>query len=177
MKTARGVVALTGLAFGTAVAEPLSFSDWAVDVDGDQTSVYAATINDSGSIFGEFCSLSSDSCSWRLGLEVSCERDSTYPVLANTDAGAAHLTVQCDGKIEGNGKYHRYIFTDWSALETLLKQSKRVGFAFPLQSDQFTVIRFSLNGMKQAAENAEYLAQSLKAQRNSGSPGTANQIL
>ena len=43
-------------------------------------------------------------------------------------------------------------------IEGILSGAKRVGFAFPMQADQFRVVRFSLNGEKNAVSSMEKLA-------------------
>ena len=56
----------------------------------------------------------------------------------------------------------------------MILNASKVGFAFPLQQDQFTVVRFSLDGVAKASQLAERLA--LEA-RKSNSGGTRNVTL
>ena len=58
--------------------------------------------------------------------------------------------------------------------EAVILNASKVGFAFPLQADQFTVVRFSLDGVAKASQLAERLA--LEA-RKSNSGGTRNVTL
>lgn len=126
------------------------FGSWDVDVtpDGSEEILYAGTTNDSGAILGQFCVPSTDSCVWLIAMTTSCDEGHTYPVLANSDAGAAQLLVLCNAKLE-NGLY-RYVFTDFDAVDNIVRKGSRVGFAAPLQSDQFKVVRFRLNGSIEA---------------------------
>ena len=44
-----------------------TFGHWTTGVVTNNAGVYAATINDSGAILGEYCYFSSKSCTWTLG--------------------------------------------------------------------------------------------------------------
>jgi hypothetical protein len=81
--------------------------------------------------------------------------------------------VTCLGRAESKGDY-RYRFNDWKSLESVILKASKVGFAFPLQQDQFTVVRFSLDGVAKASQLAERLA--LEA-RKSSSGSTRNVTL
>lgn len=124
-------------------AEPLTIKNWYVEFS-DKDSIYAATFNDTGSAFGQFCFQSNQSCIYLIGLNTSCEIGSKYPVLINTDVGTSVQEIYCDGQLE-KGSY-RYAFTDFSEIDELIKTASRIGFALPLKGDQFKVIRFSLEG-------------------------------
>jgi hypothetical protein len=174
MRATKVCLMIVGWVAVASAADQMQFGEWAVSLTANKQSVYAATANDSGSIFGEYCSLATGKCSWLLGFDYRCDNDARYPVLVNSKAGAAQLTVICGGRVNnGNQRapFYQYIFTDWKALESLIKNSDRVGFAFPIQSDQFTVVRFSMNGIQAASESAEALAA--KASQKS----TTNQVL
>lgn len=123
------------------------YESWRVDVVDNKTYA-AATFSDSGALLGQFCYPNLSKCIWTIGLPTACKKGTKYSVLANTDSGAGSLSVVCDGAIK-NGAY-RYNFSEFAAVTQLLEKSARVGFAFPLQSDQFTVVRFRLEGMEVA---------------------------
>jgi hypothetical protein len=138
-------------------AEPVNFGSWQVGITDDRDSIYAGTINDSGSVLAESCATDRDSCIWVLSTDSECEEGSDYPVLINSDVSAASAVVTCLGPTVSNTMY-RYQFTNWKVLEGTILKARRVGFAFPLQADQFTVVRFSLDGVSQASQFAERLA-------------------
>lgn len=123
------------------------YESWRVDVVENKTYA-AATFSESGALLGQFCYPNLSRCIWSIGLPTACKKGNKYPVLANTDSGATSLSVVCDGVIK-TGAY-RYSFSDFAAVTQVLEKSSRVGFAFPLQSDQFTVVRFRLEGMEAA---------------------------
>ena len=124
-----------------------TFGDWKVDLN--DPSLYAAvTVNDSNHEFGQYCFFDKDSsCAWFFETDTSCTDGSKYPVLANTDTKALHLEVLCLG--EANGRY-AYAFTDFDKVDKFIRASKQVGFAVPLQSDAFAVLRWNLNGAANA---------------------------
>ena len=126
---------------------------WSVTQSDDKTFIYASTVNDSGAFLGEYCYYATKKCLWMLGNTTACEKDHIYPILANSDTGAAQLDINCNG-VASNGIYG-YSFTKWSDLEDVLKKSERIGFAVPLQQDQFLVYRFKLNGLAAAIRQAE----------------------
>jgi secreted trypsin-like serine protease len=159
----------------TADAGEVRVGDWSVDVADDLESVWAVVVNDSDSLLGEFCSIETGKCIWSIAMETKCEKDTEYPVLANTDAGATQLQIVCAGALKGGA--YQYVFTNWSDLESLLKQSKRVGFAFPMQADQFQVVRFSIDGMTKASAAAERLADAIREKSPTAARNTRNQML
>lgn len=147
------------------------FGDWSVIVADDGGSMYAATSNDSEEVLGEFCSFESGSCSWRLGMDTACEKGDEYPLLANSSSGAQHLMVTCLNPLKSGG--HVYGFA-WKDIESVIKDAKWMGMAFPMDGDAFRVVRFSLKGMDEATRFLETVFfESVK----SGKRGTKSQIL
>lgn len=122
-----------------------TFGGW-ITGTADSGELYAATVNDSSAVLGQYCS--SDSCAWIIGMSTSCEAGAKYTILANTDIGAYHLDIYCNRKLEGG--VYQYVFTDFAAIDGLVKSGSRIGFAIPLEKDQFIVVRFLLNGSKAA---------------------------
>jgi hypothetical protein len=120
-----------------------SFGDWLVNSKAGEFQ-YAATVNDSGALFGQYCFPGNDRCMWLLGMSARCERGDEYPVLANSDAGATPIGIHCEGRLD-DGLY-RYIFTDFDSVDALVRKGSIIGFAVPLFQDQFKVVRFKLNG-------------------------------
>lgn len=154
VKTWRIALGLLGLFSATVCGAESSFGDWQAGVTDDRSTMYAYTTNDSGDMFGEWCSVTTGNCTWMLGLTTACEQESSYPVLANTDTGAAPLNIKCGGKIE-DSELSRYQFTSFKDVEKLLKGGHRVGIALPMQGDQFRVVRFSLKGSSAATSAME----------------------
>jgi hypothetical protein len=154
------------------------FNDWSVGFSDSGTSLYAATVNDSGEVLGEYCDLDSKKCHWLLGMETECDEGDEYPLLANTSSGARHLMATCFKDI-GDGQ-HVYAF-DWREIEAVIKGAKWVGLAFPMAGDAFKVVRFSLSGID---DSTRFMEAAFKRALEAGSrpspekpQGTKTQIL
>ncbi len=133
-----------------SLARAEDFGKWTVVTD-DPTMMYAVVFNDSGALFGQYCYPEKGSCLWLISTSTSCEKDHKYPVLANSDGGAVPLTIQCQGSIgKGSDVKYAYVFTDFDEVTNLVKNATRIGFAVPLQSDQFKVVRFPVDGSAEA---------------------------
>jgi hypothetical protein len=104
--------------------------------------VFAATINDSKGILGQYCYREEASCIWILSNEVGCEDGSQYPVLVNSDSGAVSTTIMC-AKLHGKP---RYAFAEFDVIDNIVRHSEWLGIAFPMKSGFFQVSRFPLNG-------------------------------
>ena len=111
--------------------------------------MYAATLNDSGAALGQFCFYSDTSCYWFLANDVNCKDDSKYPVLINSDAGSFSLELVC----MKSGSKPRYGFTEFSVIDKIIRDSSRIGIAFPMESGMFQVSRFSLIGSVRAIDD------------------------
>ena len=137
---------------GTAVLgwAQSQYADWSTGPIPGGTGFFAVTMNDSGGMLGEYCYTAGASCVYLLAFSTGCEPGSQYPVLVNSDIGAQYLEVHCDGPLPTVAGFYRYVFTDFSAIDKIVKGAIRVGFAFPLKGDEFRVIRFSLNGSNEA---------------------------
>ena len=156
-------------------AQAQYFGSWFVGPSSSSGPHYAATINDSGNLLGQYCFPADDSCLWLLGMKTSCTEGARYPVLANSDAGAFHMEVLCSAKLD-NGM-HQYVFTDFAKVDDVLSKGTRAGFAIPLDNDQFRVVRFSITDSNRAVARMKSNAE--KAQKPSPrSPrGTRDQTL
>ncbi len=130
-----------------------SVGHWTTGTLNNHRGVYSATMNDSGALLGEYCFYGSKTCSWMLAVDTACEKDHVYPVLANTDQGAAYFDLVCNG-LQENGLYSFY-FKNWQDLEHLLKSGARIGIATPMQADQFKVFRFLLDGLSESTKSME----------------------
>jgi len=146
---------LMSMAFSDAsLAQTTNFGDWNVGISTDKTSAFSATINTSGQIIAKRCTFAKKECTWHISTKEKCEKDESYPALVNTDNGSGQVTLVCEGQIDEDTDY-RYVFSDWKAIENLILAGTRIGIAFPLQSDNFIVYRFSLKGSKIATEKLE----------------------
>lgn len=170
--TARFAVLVgSALMIGSTLADQATFQDWTVS--STTNGMYAATTNDSGEVLGEFCYYSSKTCQWEIGMHTACKNDLDGIVLANSESAATPLEVGCTGELQDSPLYS-YVFKNWQNLESAIHDSSRVGFAVPLASDQFTVVRFSLVGRSDAQQAME---KAFFAKAKNGAHGTADQVM
>lgn len=145
-------------------ADPKIFDKWFTDTADDSSFIYAATLNDSGNLFGQYCFPGTGNCIYYLGTKTQCERESMYPVLANSDAGSAQLIIRCDGYVKSG--FYRYVFTSFEEIDSFVRNSRRVGIAMPLEGDEFVVFRFELLGAITALEVMRARAESMPKPRS-----------
>lgn len=156
------------VAIANCKVQAQEIGNWHIETKSNEY-LYAVTINDSGALLGQYCFLKDGSCAWLLGMNTSCNKGDSYPVLVNSDAGALHLKVYCDGQLDSGS--HRYVFTEFDAIDDAVKKSAKIGFAVPLQSDQFKVVRFLTNGSVSALSIMRTTAEKKTA---TGSTGTTD---
>lgn len=135
---------LLSAAFGVspAFAEGFQSGDWVWNVDGEM--FYASTTNDAGQMLAQVCTAASGKCLYVVGFDTNCEDDHTYPAMMNTDQAAAPIDLLCGTKLDDGGNL--MIVEDFDQMDSLLRRSKLVGFALPMEGDKFKAIRFSLKG-------------------------------
>jgi hypothetical protein len=110
-----------------------------------------STTNESGSAFGMVCGTT---CVWFVNFQKHCEAGHDYPAMVNAAGGAYAIQLRC---------YHldqRWLLTfavDDDSVDTI-KKGGEIGFAFPLDSGQFGVSRFSLAGGQGATLKAINIA-------------------
>jgi hypothetical protein len=134
------------LAGGSAHATEKRFGDWTVGVISGDAGLYAATENDSGGMLGKYCYAEQAACLWLLVTDIKCDDGSRYPVLVNTDQGAASTDIVCK-LFKG---LPRYMFANFDEIDTLVNGATRVGIAFPMKNGLFQVSRFSMVGSARA---------------------------
>ncbi|HEX4879692.1 MAG TPA: hypothetical protein VFV39_07605 [Limnobacter sp.] len=180
----KNVVVILASIILNPLAQAANFGSWFNDITNSGDAVFSATMNDSGNLLGQYCYLEQGNCVWLLGMDTACKEGDKYVVLANSDTGAAHISVYCGGQLK-SGTY-QYIFSEFDAVDNIVKEGARVGFAVPLQRDNFRVVRFDLKGSKQAitamqtaVQRAAELAaeRSAKQKNQNKSKGTKDLIL
>lgn len=169
----RRALAVLSFASLTGYAHAGSVGDWTYTL---ADTYYAATVNDSGSAFGQWCNTNERSCLYLVAMSTRCDTDDTYPALINTDTGALPVTLICRGKLSDRNLY-RYVISDFSKIDKMVKTSKRFGIAIPLQADEFKVIRFSLEGASVAISAMRAAADSSVTGNDSGRRDTRDQRL
>lgn len=132
-------------------SEPKKFGEWYVGVMDDSEGMYAATVNESGGILGQYCFFASENCVWLIANDIACEPDGSYVILMNAESSAGDHKLKCFPN-DARKEQPRYVFADFDAIDAPLRKSSFVGFAFPLESGKFQVSRFALYGMTKALD-------------------------
>lgn len=154
---------LAGLPPLAAAKAPLkaSFGAWVVGEAADRDSVYAATGGDSGDVLGKSCSRDGSGCAWVLLTPEGCAAGARAPALLNASAGAAPVTLLCDGKRFriGEADFYREVVLDPQVMEQEITRSGgMLGIAYPLESGAFKADRFKLTGVADALSALRVLA-------------------
>jgi hypothetical protein len=167
--TCRIVYALMCLVLASsplAAAPPKSgtVKDWTFTDYADGTAG-AQTTNESESSLGVYCA-SKDNCLAYLATDSGCQDGSKYTVMMNANSGANALLATCKSLATPRSKQQFALFFEdlGAVLDTMLKDHT-VGFAIPLASGQFKVVRFSLEGSNEtlaAVDSAEGAAPGAK---------------
>lgn len=113
----------------------------------------AMTFNDSDNGLGPVCSEDSANCYWMiLSSKTSCATGVESPVLINASSGSYSLMVSCTGTVNlGGVTYHRYVLSSYEEMQGIAKSSNGlIGFAIPMDSGAFSVLRFDLSGSQNA---------------------------
>lgn len=134
-----------------------TFRSWSVGPTKDRDGVFAATVNDSGGVLGQYCFWDSKTCYWLIATDVNCEESDRYPVLLNAPSGASNQNIRCL-KVDGKA---RYVFENFDSAARAMKGNGRIGVAFPMASGQFQVARFSLEGVDEAVAFMRTVAEAM----------------
>ncbi|EHN67938.1 hypothetical protein [Aliivibrio fischeri] len=117
-------------------------NDWVINTDQSDY-FYAATVNNSGHVFGKYCYFDSEQCLYLVGIDITCTKGNEYPILINSDPGASSQILYCGDKV---GNQNVLVFNDFDKIDNLAKEGKTLGIAIPMESGKFKVSRFSLSG-------------------------------
>ena len=134
------------------------FGSWAVIRASDGVDLIAITVNEAGSSVGFRCFATSQECIHVLSANIICKDGDTQPVLINSDHSALSMNAVCSI----NGNNHELLLTNYDVIHEILKKGSHVGFAMPMESGQFKVVRFSLDGSGTAMDFVEEATSRLK---------------
>lgn len=128
--------------------------NWEVIVDGSDVQIAKVT-NSSSAVAGVICFVSTNSCSAYISAGISCEADAKYPLMLNSPTGANFSNSTC--VMIGNSPM--LSIDDFSSAVAAFESGGEVGFAVPMQSGQFRVIRFDCAGATAAIRQARNIPQ------------------
>ena len=78
-----------------------------------------------------------------VSMGINCKEGDQYPALINSDAGACSLNLVCGAKIENE---NLLVVNKFEDIDGILRKATLIGFAVPIDNDQFKVSRFNLDG-------------------------------
>jgi hypothetical protein len=149
-----GIVLFLGAAL-SASAGDRPIGDWKWNVDDPE--LYSAGIElPGGHVLAQFCIPNKGSCFYAVGFGITCEPNEKYHVLVNSDVGSSQLEFVCGDSI---GKQNVLLAADFDALDSVVRDANRVGFAIPMANDEFKAVRFSLRGSNEAIDAMREAAQ------------------
>lgn len=143
------------------------YGDWTVAEFGTKSYI-ATTTNPSGSLFGVVCG---STCTAVINPKIQCKDKQSIPALINSSAGSFSAQLTCL-VIDG-----RYLFST-PVTKTFVDSMEiggQLGIAFPMESGQFQVARFSLTGSLKAVLRAYDLSPASSAKQ--GEEGFRDQTL
>ena len=160
-----GLVFLVGTPIFAQSNSARQIADWSMGVISGATGMYAATFNDSGVAFGNYCYFKTQTCFWVLAINLRTEENARYPVLINSKKGAFNTVMICESA-KSVGLESRCVFENPDVISEAVIGSGQIGFAFPLADGKFHVSRFSLAGGDEAVSSVRELV------RRAGKGGT-----
>lgn len=125
-----------------AAADETTSGDWVWSVD-DPGTYYAGIENSAGQALMQLCDTEDGACFYAVTLDTRCREGETYFALVNSDAGANSLELHCGAELKGR---NLLFVQDFDRLDGLVRKATRIGFAIPMQGDEFKAVRFSLKG-------------------------------
>lgn len=128
-----------------------TFGDWFIYHPDDSSDLIAATMNNSDSILGFRCFVESQDCMHILMPNINCDAGSEYPILVNSD----HSAVSMDALCGDSGAENELYLPQYDTIHEILEKGNDIGFAIPMESGRFKVVRFSLNGSGKAMRYVE----------------------
>lgn len=157
-----------------AAAPPTGVGDWTIRTG---RMLQATTRGAAGDRFGQYCNAQDGNCHYALLMPVPCEPEERYVVLANSDTSVNAAELVCGGAAGGGAagpRLYRYVFANFGAIDHQVRQSRRIGFALPLEGDAFRLARFSLAGAMGAIGQMRGAAQRTPSSTARGRTPAAN---
>jgi hypothetical protein len=141
---------------------------WTESISKSGEFVHSSTLNDSGSFLGQFCYPANGKCMWLVGLKSRCTKGKRYPVLASGEGGASHVTMLCAGKKRiGEVEYSRYVLSKFKSIDKMVRSGARIGFALPMGSGRFRVVRFATTGAASSIDAMRRVAAEMRGKKGS----------
>ena len=147
-----------------AGAEDIHSGDWVWNVDDPET-YYAGTENAAGHVLMQFCDPADGTCFYAVGFDTTCDEGDSYPALVNADTGASSIKLMCGSSLDDGT--NMMLVEGFDQIDGIVRKSQKIGFALPMQGDEFKAVRFSLKGSVTAMDAMRKFAAR-------GAPATSN---
>jgi hypothetical protein len=142
------LIILWALAAEMSLAQSVSYGDWYVHKE--VADIQIANTSSGTAVAGVVCVVSAGKCSAYLGTDTPCAEGVETPMVINSALGASAVTATCTAL--GNQKYN--IFAEFGSVKDAFESGGIVGFAMPLRSGEFRVVRFNTRGATAAIRDA-----------------------
>lgn len=130
-------------------AEDIPSGDWALNID-DPEMYFAGTENSAGQVLMQLCDPEDSTCFYAVGFDTRCDEGDSYPALVNSDAGTASIELLCSSELDDGNNL--MLVKDFDQMDDFIRRAKKIGFALPMQGDEFKAVRFSLKGSVKAID-------------------------
>jgi hypothetical protein len=140
--------AVCALCAAVVRAQPVSYGDW--NVHKELADIQIANTLSGTAVAGVICVVSAGKCSAYLGTDTPCSEGVQTPMLINSAVGASVATATCTTL--GSQRYN--VFAEFANVKDAFESGGLVGFAMPLRSGEFRVIRFNTRGATAAIRDA-----------------------
>jgi hypothetical protein len=146
-----GIISLFSASW--AMAQSKTFEDWFVTKAKNGDTVAGVFVEDGSQqrFLGARCFVESKKCVHLLVTGTRCDDNMKIPMLMNAKTGSALINATC----HVNGSRYELLLSPYDSVRSGLTSGDMVGFALPLESGQFRVIRFSLKGAVDALNYGE----------------------
>lgn len=142
------IVSMSFSSLAAASAPIETFAEWSVVRAAESVDLIAITHNKAGNYLAFRCFVDTQKCVHVLSASFECKVGTGYPVLINTHATSLSINTSCIS----SAVTHELLADNQSHIHEVLKQDGVIGFAFPMDSGLFKVVRYSFNGAQEAME-------------------------
>jgi len=125
-----------------------TYGDWVVTRQPAGLQIAKTSI--SAAVIGIVCVIQDDVCHAYIGTNSTCDEDQKVPMLINSSVGSIMVNTTCT-KL-GGSLYN--IIAEFDSAVSAFESGGLVGFAIPLASGEFRVLRFSTRGATAAIRDA-----------------------
>lgn len=145
MKGLKAVLAVgVVLVSGEVQAASIEMGAWGIGKSSNSELLFASTADVRGNVLGQYCYSRSGNCVWGLAIKNRCEADKLAIVLASSNIEAVPVELRCDDSSRAPDGHYHYTFTNFGAIDDVVKRARRVEFSIPLERGGFSVVGFDL---------------------------------